>query len=180
MSSASRVRFRADRDYRSEIIAISVPNPTRFLIAISSDYPIAIASERRFPSPRNDNFLGSESAPVGWAGVYWQHPADNWGEKPGATVRGATKLVFRAIGQRGGEIVEFKSGGISDRKYKYKDSYEVSTGRIALTREWKTYEIRLPNLTNRTATILGAFAWVSTGADNPGGLTFYLDGLRIE
>ena len=45
MPSASRVRFRADRDYRSEIIAISVPNPTRFLIAISSDYPIAIASE---------------------------------------------------------------------------------------------------------------------------------------
>jgi len=44
------------------VIAISVPNSARFLIAIGSEYPIAIASEHRFPSARNDYFLGSESA----------------------------------------------------------------------------------------------------------------------
>src|SRR6266436_5043744 len=56
------------------------------------------------------------SGPKGWAGVYWQKPANNWGDKSGRAgydLRGATKLTFWARGEKGGERVhEFRMGGI--------------------------------------------------------------------
>jgi hypothetical protein len=115
--------------------------------------------------------------PVGWAGVYWQHPADNWGDKPGLSIRGATKLVFWAAGKKGGEIVEFKSGGISANK-SYKDSFEASLGSVALGRDWKQYQIDLKG--QDLSSVIGAFAWVATGDSNPGGLAFYLAEMRFE
>lgn len=59
--------------------------------------------------------------PKNWAAIYWQHPDGNWGEKPGLNLTGARKITFYAKGDCGGEIVQFKSGGIRDRKYR--DSY---------------------------------------------------------
>ena len=50
-----------------------------------------------------------------WGGVYWQSPANNWGNSPGRQIEGATKITFWAAGDKGGEIVEFKAGGIQDR-----------------------------------------------------------------
>jgi len=115
---------------------------------------------------------------IGWAGVYWLYPANNWGDVPGRSIRGGTKLVFWAAGQKGGEIVEFKSGGVSAAGKKYRDSYEVSLGSTALTKDWKRYEIDLRN--QKLSSVIGAFAWVATSDANPGGLTFYLDSIRFE
>lgn len=112
----------------------------------------------------------------GWAGVYWQSPADNWGEKPGNKIQGATKITFWAVGAKGGEIVEFKAGGISGKRYQ--DSFQKSMGSVALTRQWKQYSISLKG--DKLSNVLGAFAWVATAADNPNGLTFYLDAIRYE
>ena len=41
----------------------------------------------------------------GWAGIYWQHPANNWGTVPngGFNLTGAAKLTFWARGENGGE-----------------------------------------------------------------------------
>jgi hypothetical protein len=116
--------------------------------------------------------------PVGWAGVYWQHPADNWGQVPGVSIRGATKLVFWAAGKKGGEIVEFKTGGISSRGKPYKDSFEASLGSVALNRDWKQYQIDLKG--QDLSNVIGGFAWVATGDANPGGLVFYLADMRFE
>ena len=52
---------------------------------------------------------------VGWAGVYWLSPANNWGDKPPKQMRGASKVTFWAAGQKGGEIVEFKAGGVNGK-----------------------------------------------------------------
>ena len=52
--SDSQIEERSAWPAPSEVIAISVPNSARLLIAISPEYPIAIASERRFPSARNE------------------------------------------------------------------------------------------------------------------------------
>jgi hypothetical protein len=48
------------------------PNSARFLIAIGSESMIAITSEQRFPSARNDYSLGSESAHCTIADWFWR------------------------------------------------------------------------------------------------------------
>src|SRR5258707_9476060 len=55
------------------------------------------------------------TGPKGWAGIYWQDPANNWGDVPGRAgydLRGATRINFWARGENGGERVhEFRIGG---------------------------------------------------------------------
>lgn len=111
-----------------------------------------------------------------WAGVYWQSPSDNWGDRPGIRLNGASKITFWAVGAKGGEIVEFKAGGINGRAYR--DSFEKSMGSVPLTNTWKQYSLPLKG--QNLSSVLGAFAWIATAADNPGGLTFYLDAIRYE
>ena len=112
----------------------------------------------------------------GWAGVYWLSPANNWGDKPGNRIQGASKITFWAVGAKGGEIVEFKAGGVSDKQYR--DSFEKSMGSVALTKQWKQYTITLAG--QKTVSVLGGFAWLGKATDNPDGLTFYLDAIRYE
>ncbi len=112
-----------------------------------------------------------------WAGIYWQNPANNWGERDGGfDLTGATKLTFWARGEKGGErIEEFKVGGIMG---KYSDSDTASIGPVVLTKEWKKYTIDLRG--KDLGYIIGGFAW-STNIDvNPGGAVFYLDEIRYE
>jgi len=112
-----------------------------------------------------------------WVGIYWQSPANNWGERKGGyDITGATKLTFWARGEIGGErIEEVKIGGISGA---YPDSDTATVGPIVLTKEWKQYEI---DLTGKDLSyISGGFCW-STNLDvNPDGCTFYLDDIRYE
>ncbi|MCM8813429.1 MAG: hypothetical protein NC924_05780 [Candidatus Omnitrophica bacterium] len=112
-----------------------------------------------------------------WAGVFWQNPANNWGEKKGGfDLRGATKLTFWARGEKGGErITEFKVGGISGA---YPDSDSASIGPIDLTADWQQYTIFLTNM--ELSYINGAFCWATNADSNPEGCTFYLDDIRFE
>ncbi|MDD5491974.1 MAG: hypothetical protein PHV60_04760 [bacterium] len=119
---------------------------------------------------------GSNGA--GWAGVYWQNPANNWGSKKGGyELTGAKKLVFWARGEKGGEIIaEVGVGGITG---KYADTDKVSQGPIELTNEWKKYEIDVSEAD--LTYISGGFFWVAKSDDMPeGGMTFYLDDIRFE
>lgn len=112
-----------------------------------------------------------------WAGVYWQSPANNWGDRKGGfDLRGAKKLVFWVRGAKGGErIEEFKLGGITGL---YPDSDIAGIGPVMLTPEWKQYEIDLSG--KDLSYISGGFCW-STNLDvNPDGATFYLDDMKYE
>ena len=113
----------------------------------------------------------------GWAGVYWQYPKNNWGEKAGRRITGARAIVFWAKGEKGGEIVEFKAGGISDPSKPYRDSFEVAR-RIRLTNNWVRYEMTLSG--QDLSNVIGAFAWVASKDANPDGLTFYIDNITYE
>ncbi len=112
-----------------------------------------------------------------WAGIYWQYPADNWGTTDaGFNLSGATKLIFWAKGENGGErIVEFKIGGMRN---KYSDSAVAGIGPVVLTNEWKEYEIDLS--AKDMSYIIGGFCWASNQTNNPEGCTFYLDDIRYE
>lgn len=112
-----------------------------------------------------------------WAGVYWQYPPNNWGEKKGGfDLTGAKKLAFWIRGEKGGErIEEVKMGGITGT---YSDSDIASIGPIILTKDWRQYEIDLKG--KDLSYISGGFCW-STNLDvNPDGCTFYLDDIRYE
>jgi hypothetical protein len=112
-----------------------------------------------------------------WAGIYWQNPANNWGDKPGGfDLSNATKLTFWAKGAKGGErIEEFKVGGIFGE---YADSDVAGIGPVILTKEWKKYTIDLKG--KDFSSIIGGFCWVTNADVNPEGATFYLDEIRYE
>jgi hypothetical protein len=113
----------------------------------------------------------------GWAGIYWQNPANNWGSKSGGfNLNGAKKLVFRARGDKGGETVsQFKVGGITGA---YADSGSAAIGPITLAKEWKEYEIDLVG--QELSSISGGFCWTMTRDENPEGSVIYLDDIRYE
>ncbi|MEI8348670.1 MAG: hypothetical protein WCI77_00815 [Candidatus Omnitrophota bacterium] len=132
----------------------------------------------------------------GWTGLYFQEPANNWGDVPaGYDLRKATKLIFWAKGQVGGETINvFQVGGISG---KYGDTGAKSLGPVTLTQEWKQYIIDLHYIDGSIiftkekwecwpfmeplSRIIGGFCWAASIAGNSGhGITFYLDEIRFE
>lgn len=125
-------------------------------------------------------YTGSGAA--GWAGIYWLHPAKNWGTDPngGFNLAGATKLTFWVRGAKGGEKAEFKMGGIHPSTGPdYGDTVEtISTGVVKLTKSWQQFTI---NLTGKNLSrVVGGFVWVTKSSDNPDGATIYLDDIRYE
>lgn len=122
-------------------------------------------------------YTAEVSQGAGWAGIYWQNPANNWGARDGGfDLTGAKVLAFWARGEKGGEVIsEFKMGGISGE---YGDSDSTGIGPVVLTKEWKKYTIDLEGLD--LSYISGGFCWAASKMDNPDGFTFYLDDVRYE
>ncbi len=122
-------------------------------------------------------YTAKKSQDKGWAGIYWQNPANNWGsKKDGFDLTGMTKLTFWARGAKGGEVIQkFMVGGI---KGLYPDSASVEVGPIELTDTWKQYTINLAG--KDLAYINGGFGWVTNADLCPEGASFYLDDIKFE
>ncbi len=122
-------------------------------------------------------YSGAAKQGANWAGAFWQHPANNWGEKMGGyDLSKYTRVTFWARGGKGGEkISEFKVGGITGE---HGDSDAANIGPITLTKEWKKYTLDLAdkNLSN----IIGGFCWAASRDDNPEGFELHLDEIRYE
>lgn len=118
--------------------------------------------------------------PAGWAGAYWLNKPDNWGDKEGDDLgaKAFKRITFFARGERGGEVVEFKAGGVEANGKKFKDSFEVATGKIRLEKDWTKYEMKVEGKT--LSSVIGLFCWVAAGTDNPNGLTFFIDDIQYE
>ena len=118
--------------------------------------------------------------PKGFAGIYWQNKPDNWGDLPGDNLKQFCykKLTFRARGEVGGEVIECKAGGINTPGKKYRDSFEVSSGKIVLERQWKQFTLNLEN--EDLSSVIGGFSWVAAKSANPNGLTFFLADIQYE
>ncbi len=121
-------------------------------------------------------YTGERKQSAGWAGIYWQNPANNWGNtKGGYDISGAKQLSFWARGEKGGELVEFKCGGIAGE---YPDSVVNTTGPIEMTKDWKLYTIDLSQ--DDLSYVNGGFCVVFSGDSNPDGLTLYVDDIMYD
>jgi hypothetical protein len=122
-------------------------------------------------------YSGEAKQGANWSGCFWQHPANNWGTKPGGfDLTGYRRLTFWARGAKGGEaIAEFKVGGITGE---FADSDSAAIGPVTLTNEWKLYTIDLAG--KNLSKIVGAFAWSASRDANPDGFTMFLDEIRFE
>ncbi|MBN1522499.1 MAG: hypothetical protein JW928_08200 [Candidatus Aureabacteria bacterium] len=114
---------------------------------------------------------------LGWAGLYWLEPANNWGLTPegGYDLSGAKRCVFHARGKKGGEKITFKIGGVPGL---YGDTAEAFLPLVTLTDKWQRYEIPLEK--SNLSRVVGGFCWTANRLDNPEGATFYLDEIYYE
>lgn len=124
-------------------------------------------------------YTAARSGASGWAGVYWQNPANNWGDRRGGfDLKGYKKCSFYAKGEKGGEMIDkFMFGGITGQT-KEGDSDLGDTGQIELTKEWKEYEIDLNGLD--MSYIIGGFGFAINADSNPDGATFYIDEVKYQ
>jgi len=110
-----------------------------------------------------------------WAGVVWQSPEADWGDKPGGlNFTGATKLSFRARSDVGRIKVKFGIGVIGSEK-PYFDTVKREQ-EITLTNAWERYEIDLTGAD--LSRVKSAFFFSLTGQGKP--ITFCVDEIVIE
>lgn len=114
-------------------------------------------------------------ATSGWCGVAWQNPAGDWGDRSGGhDLSGATKLVFHARGESGGEVVSFKYGILGKEK-RFHDTASGALENVKLGKDWQRYEIPVTGDLSRIKT---AFSWSVAANGQP--VVFYLDEVRWE
>lgn len=121
-------------------------------------------------------YTGEPTQGAGWVGAFWQNPENNWGSKDGGfNLSRANKLTFWARGEKGGEKLEFKMGGITGT---YPDSDLTGIGPLELEKDWRQYTIDLEGL--ELFYISGGFVIAASKLDNPDGFVIYLDNIIYE
>jgi hypothetical protein len=111
----------------------------------------------------------------GWAGIAWQHPANNWGDQDGGyNLQGATELQLLARGEDGGETVSF-GVGLLGRDTAFPDSGQTRIEGIRLQKEWQRFRIPLHDVD--LSSIKTGFVVSLEGSRKP--VTIYLDHIRF-
>jgi hypothetical protein len=114
--------------------------------------------------------------PGQWAGVAWQHPANDWGDEPGGfDLTGARKLTFWARGAEGGERIDFGVGLITSGK-PYPDTVHEEKKGVKLSTEWTRYTIDLKG--EDLTRVKTPLVWTAAGQGRA--ITFYLDDIQFE
>ncbi len=109
----------------------------------------------------------------GWAGIYWQYPAGNWGTSPGYQIEpGATQVSFWAWGDAGGETLSFFAG------IEEADGFHTEVTDVVLTTTPTRYYLNLRNKTYDT--VVGAFGWSSGTSDGTSPVSFTIDDIQWQ
>lgn len=122
-----------------------------------------------------------------WAGIYWLYPNNpdgNWGYLRGRDLTGATRLQGWIRGEKGGEIVELKIGGVNRPPHNnpsiaHQDSLGPLGIRMSLSPDWQRFEIPIPHGTPLD-NVIGGFAFVVSAPYNPDGSVVYLDEITYD
>ena len=113
-----------------------------------------------------------DAGPAGQAGVFWQYPANNWGEngEEGLPIpEGAQSIRFFAWSDTEGTVVKFMVG-LSEEI----DGFTAEITNIELSTEPTEYTIDIRNADY--STVIGAFGWYAEATDAQ--LTIHVDDIH--
>jgi hypothetical protein len=115
-----------------------------------------------------------------FAGICWKNKLGNEGEAPGEDLSKGSyrRLAFWAKGAAGGEVVEFRAGGLGHIKTRYRDSFDVTAGKIKLTTRWTEYVIYVNDVD--LSSVITPFCALLHREDNPGEAVLYLDDIQYR
>jgi hypothetical protein len=127
--------------------------------------------------------VSTASGGLGWGGVYWQYPSNNWGMQPGISIGpGATKVAVWAKGMSGGEAVQFTVGGINNMHSggTYADAFQADV-KVTLTTSWAEYDVPLPaEYDSSTSGVIGGLSWTAGAPTTGNAISFKLDSITWE
>jgi hypothetical protein len=110
---------------------------------------------------------------VGWAGVFWQYPANNWGTDLGRPVPAHAKSVsFYAWSDTGGEALTFGAG------LKDFDAFNLTRPDVTLTSTPTRYTLSLDGVSYGDD-VISAFFWSAAGTGKER-VAFYVDDIVWE
>jgi hypothetical protein len=114
----------------------------------------------------------------GFAGVCWKNKIGNEGEAPGDDLSKARyrRLSFWAKGAAGGEVAEFRAGGLGNVKTRYQESFDVSAGKIRLTPSWNEYAIYVMDAD--LSSVMTPFCVMFHREDNAEHTVIYVDDIQ--
>lgn len=133
--------------------------------------------------------IAYNQAVIGWAGIYWLHPTENWGDRPGGyDLSGADRLTFWARSDTPNAQVKFIIGGVgfqvdsqgnaicSSPIEPYPDSVCPKIEQwVTLSNTWTKYTIDLHPYSPDLSKVVGGFGWIAEQES-----VFYLDDINYE
>lgn len=158
---------------------------------VSRAYPIveSVGANRRFKLSKTEA-VDAHTPPDAWkiefesrggfGGFCWKNKAGNEGELPGddLSAPGYRRIGFWARGARGGEVAEFRAGGLGNIKTRYRDSFDVSAGKIQLGTSWKEYSVFVKD--KDLSSVMTPFCVLMYREDNAEGAVVYVDDIEYK
>lgn len=116
----------------------------------------------------------------GLGGVCWQNRPGNQGDAPGDDLsgKGYRRISFWARGDKGGEVVEFRAGGLGNIKTRHQDSFDVSLGKVRLATSWSEHTLFLQDAD--LSSVITPFCVVIEAGPNPNGALVYVDDIEYS
>jgi hypothetical protein len=110
-----------------------------------------------------------------FAGIFWQHPHNNWGDRPGHRVAaGASRITLQARGPAG-QLVSVGAGQKDSQPLH--DDFQLEEVSVSLTGAWARQEIPFRGMTYAGG-VIGAFLVSIKAGDSDEPVTFQLDDIR--
>jgi hypothetical protein len=152
-------------------------------------YPIteSVGAKKRIHIEKTDAAL-SHSPPEAWkvdfektgdfGGICWKNKQGNEGAAPGDDLSKAhyRRISFWARGAVGGEVAEFRAGGLGDVKTRYRDSFDVTAGKVKLSSSWSEHSIYVNDVD--LSSVMTVFCVLLHREDNPTATTIFLDDIQ--
>jgi len=167
------------------------PRPAVPALDVSRAYPIveSVGANRRFKlettsaadahSPPDAWKISFESR-GGFGGFCWKNRAGNEGEAAGdnLSAAGYRRITFWAKGEKGGEVAEFRAGGLGNVKTRHRDSLDVSAGKIKLNAGWHEYSMYV--IDADLSSVMTPFCVLLYREDNADGAVVYVDDIEYR
>jgi hypothetical protein len=167
------------------------PAPAVAALDVGRVYPIveSVGANRRFHIDKT-NATDAHSPPEAWkitfesrggfGGFCWKNRAGNEGEAAGDNLSsgGYRRISFWARGEKGGEVAEFRAGGLGNVKTRYRDSFDVSAGKIKLGTSWKEYTIFIQDAD--LSSVMTPFCVLMYREDNPQDAVVFVDDMEYR